>query len=409
MSQRILLISNGHGEDNNSSHLIRTLRELKPDLDIAAMPIVGTGLAYRNISVPIIVPTQTLPSGGFNYMNRWLLLEDIRAGLLRLTWQQLREVRRHAPLYDLVFATGDGVGQAFAYLSGLPFISFISPLSALYEGTLHLDFVLKAILRSPRCLTIFTRDSYTAQDLQKQGFSKVQFGGIPALDRLVPTDKDLLLNPGQPMIALLPGSRMPEAVSNFRLQLKLIREIAQRMPLVQFRAALVPDLMNQLADIAQAEGWQHRQGTLSYIPEGEVKPEVEVGCFSDAFSDIVYRSMLVLGMAGLAVDMSVAIGKPVIQVPGEGPQFTYTFAESQNRLLGLSVKTIGDRPATPDILREAAQCTVETLGDTNYLKACVDNGQQRFGPFGGTARIAQSILEHLDRVSRHDEQSKATS
>ncbi len=38
-----------------------------------------------------------------------------------------------------------------------------------------------------------------------------------------------------------------------------------------------------------------------------------------------------------------AIGKPIVQIAGEGPQFTYAFAEAQDRLLGLSVQTIGMR------------------------------------------------------------------
>ena len=166
MPNRVLFISNGHGEDNHSAHVIRTLRELAPATEIAAIPIVGEGNAYQRLGVPILGPTQTLPSGGFTYGNRWLLLKDIQAGLLGLTLQQLRAVRHHAPHYDLVHATGDSVGQSFAYLSGRPFISFISCLSALYEGHLQTDFVMRFVVRSSRCRAVITRDPYTAKDLQ---------------------------------------------------------------------------------------------------------------------------------------------------------------------------------------------------------------------------------------------------
>ena len=391
--KRVLFISNGHGEDNHSSYIIETLRELCPTLDIAAMPIVGEGQAYRRLDVPIIGPTLTLPSGGFTYMNRLKLFRDIQAGLISLTWRQFQAVKQYAKSCDLIHATGDTVGQSFAYLSGRPFISFISCLSSLYEGNLAIGPIMRHIFNSPRCLAIFTRDPHTAEDLQQQGFTKAQFGGIPSLDRLVPTGKDLYLLPEVPTVALLPGSRLPEAVRNFRLQLQLAQKVCQLQPQprIQFRAALVSGLMKQLPEIASAEGWRHEAGKLSH-PDGG-----EVWCFSNAFNDILHQAILVIGMAGLAVDQAVAIGKPIIQIPGEGPQFTYAFAEAQTRLLGINAQTIGTKPATPAILGEAAQCVIKTLHNHEYIAACENAGKKRFGTAGASFRIAQVLMEQLDK------------
>ncbi len=402
-SKRILFISNGHGEDNHTSHVIQTLRELSPSIEMAAMPIVGEGKAYRSLDIPIIGPTQTMPSGGFFYMKRLYLLKDFQSGLIGLTWRQLQAVLQYAPNCDLVMATGDFISQTFAYLTKRPFVSFISCLSALYEGRLRINPLLWHDLNSSRCLTVFTRDSYTAFDLQRQGITKAQFGGIPALDRLVPTGVDLQLKPEVPTIALLPGSRMPEAARNFCLQLQLVVEIAKVMPEsgLQFRAALVPNLMAELDDIAKSEGWQLNQGVLTYSLAGssaEESPLVEVKCYSNAFSDIVYYSTLVIGMAGLAVDLAVAIGKPIIQIPGQGPQFTYAFAEAQTRLLGINAQTIGTGPATPDTLKQAALRLVETLQDADYLAQCQKNGPERFGPSGASQRIASFILKSLGEI-----------
>ena len=395
IAKRILFISNGHGEDNHSSYIIETLRELCPSLDIAAMPIVGEGGAYRRLKVPIIGPTQIMPSGGFTYMNRFKLLEDIGSGLIGLTWRQLQAVRQYAATCDLIHATGDTIGQGFAYLSGLPFVSFISCLSSLYEGKLYVGPILRHIFNSQRCLAIFTRDPYTAEDLQRQGFSKAKFGGIPSLDRLLPTGKYLPLKPDLPIIALLPGSRLPEAVRNFRLQLRLVREITdlQPQPPVQFCAALVPSLIAQLPEIAAAEGWQQTGDKLS-APDG-----AQVWCDADAFNDILHSSTLVIGMAGLAVDQAVALGKPIIQIPGEGPQFTYAFAEAQTRLLGINAQTIGTKPATPEILKAAARRTLETLEDADYLAACAEQGKNRLGSLGASFRIAHLLLEYLGETA----------
>lgn len=403
MSKRVLFISNGHGEDNHSSHIIQTLQTLDPTITIAALPIVGDGHAYRRLGIPIIGPTQTLPSGGFTYMNRWLLWDDLRAGLLGLTWRQWQAMVRYAPTCDLIHATGDAVGQSFAYGSGKPFISFISCLSALYEDHLDLDLLLQWYFRSPRCLGVFTRDRATADNLQAQGLSKVRFGGIPSLDRLVPQGIDLGLQPGQPMVSLLPGSRLPEALQNFRLQLRLIQAIVtlahqqQRQTPIQFRAALVPGVMQALENLAQAEGWQYQApGQLSLRSSLGESPQAEVLCYSHAFNDILHQSTLILGMAGLAVDQAVALGKPVIQIPGPGPQFTYRFAEAQNRLLGLSAQTIGTGPADEAVLQEAAHCVLKTLDNPDYLAAAAVNGRERLGALGASQRIAQAILDALE-------------
>ena len=69
MTRRVLFLSNGHGEDLNASLVLNALWAIAPELEVAAMPIVGKGNAYRNLGVEIIGPTQQLPSGGFNYIN----------------------------------------------------------------------------------------------------------------------------------------------------------------------------------------------------------------------------------------------------------------------------------------------------------------------------------------------------
>ena len=395
MPQRVLFISNCHGEDNHSAHVIRRLQEIAPKVDIAAMPIVGQGSAYRKLGIPIIGPTtDVLPSGGFSYVDRRLFLQDIQAGLLGLTWRQLQAVRKYAPQCDLVHATGDSIGQSFAYLTGKPFISFISCLSALYEGRLKLDILMPPIWRSPRCLGVFTRDPFTAADLQQQGFEKVRYGGIPSLDWLQPTGKNLQLKPDVPMVALLPGSRLPEAVQNFKLQLRFVIEATQLMgDGVQFRAALVPKVMTELPQIVQDLGWTWDRPWLRYdLGNGKT---ATVGCYDDAFNDIVCATTVVLGMAGLAVDQAVAIGKPVIQMAGDGPQFTYAFAEAQDRLLGISAQTLGTGPATQAIIEDAAHCLQKTVKDADYLQACDKNGRERLGIQGASNRIAEFVKQQL--------------
>ena len=72
-------------------------------------------------------------------------------------------------------------------------------------------------------------------------------------------------------------------------------------------------------------------------------------------------------MTGTAVEQAVGLGKPIIAVPGNGPAFTYRFAEAQNRLLGDSVQVIGTQPANSHMIEEAALAVDRTLQDNKYL------------------------------------------
>lgn len=399
-SKGVLFLSNGHGEDAINCQILQALIASGADVDVSAMPIVGDGAAYARSGVPIIGPTSKMPSGGVFYMNPLFFLKDVGAGLIALTWQQLQAIWTHSRHCDLVVATGDIVAAAIAHSTCRPYIIFLSAHSSYYEGRVNLGLILWKLLSSPRCLAVFTRDALTAADLNQQGLKKAQFVGTPVMDNLNSSDKDLQLIPGVRTIALLPGSRLPEANRNLILLLKLVKEIAAVSSIpVQFRAALVPNLMPELDDIAARSGWQHRSGKLIFqdikSPGSNQKLGVEVLCYADAFADILQQSSLVIGMTGTAVEQAVGLGKPAIAVPGNGPAFTYRFAEAQNRLLGNSLQVVGTKPANYDIIKEAALAIDHTLQDESYLESCVKNGLERMGKPGGSIKIADYVTNYL--------------
>jgi uncharacterized protein (TIGR03492 family) len=402
MSKRILFLSNGHGEDLNASLILKALREIAPDIETAAMPIVGEGNAYRKLEVPIIGPTQKLPSGGFNYIvvgrllnplswgkdkNPVNFLRDLGAGLIGLTWGQIQAVRRYSQQCDLLLATGDIVPILFAYITGKPFIAFLISTSSYYTGRAVVPMLAMMALRSQRCRQIFTRDAFTAEDLRRRGLTKTVFEGCPFMDALQPTGKDLKRVPGQPMIALLPGSRLPEALDNLALQLQLCEAVAQRQS-AQFQAALVPSITDdQIQQMAVQQGWYLKAS--GHLTRGNT----HVFYHRDAFADILQQCDLAIGMAGTAVEQAVGLGKPIVQIIGSGPQFTYPFAEAQMRLLGPSVVTIGKQRATPALLAEAADKIEGILNDAAYRDQCVQNGLERMGPPGGSAKIARYLAD----------------
>ncbi len=390
---KVLFLSNGHGEDLNASLILSALQQLQPDLQIGAMPLVGMGNAYRRLGIDIIGPTQNLPSGGIIYLNPWNWVKDITSGLIGLIIKQIQAVFRYSKNCDLLIAVGDIVPIAIAYLARKSFVAFIVSTSSYYEGRLRLPWITEFCLRSQRCQQVFTRDQFTAEDLQQRGMKKAIFAGYPIMDVLQSANRDLALDPNVPMIALLPGSRLPEAVNNLQLQLQACEAIAQEKP-VQFRAALVPSFTEaELQTLAVKIGWQYQgSGKLIKIIHNQA---LTVQCYWDAFADILQQCDLAIGMAGTAVEQAVGLGKPVIQIPGFGPQFTYAFAEAQMRLLGNSVQTIGKNPQESDLYPKVAKTIWKIVADPLYLKNCQQNGQERVGNAGGSQGIAQQILIHL--------------
>ncbi|MGK7884374.1 MAG: lipid-A-disaccharide synthase-related protein [Crocosphaera sp.] len=393
MNKEILFMSNGHGEDLNASLILQELSKIDPNINITGMPLVGEGNAYRSLNLPLIGQPKSLPSGGIFYMNPLTLLKDVSAGLIGLTLYQIRTLLKYCSRYDLIVAVGDIFPVTMAYISNRPFVAFLVSTSSYYEGKLNLPWLTRWCLRSPRCLAIFTRDSFTAEDLQQQGFKQANFSGYPIMDTLTPTGKNLHLDDNIPTIALLPGSRLPEALNNLELLLKVCESLAS-LEKVQFRVALVKAIQeNDLEILAKNLGWQY-QSTGILIKEQE-NNIIRVECYYQAFSDIINHCDLALGMAGTAVEQVVGLGKPVIQLPGKGPQFTYPFAEAQMRLLGISVKTIGNSYKNPNIFVKAAKTIQTILQDKDYLENCRKNGEERVGKPGGSLNIAQAIVNLL--------------
>ena len=157
--------------------------------------------------------------------------------------------------------------------------------------------------------------------------------------------------------------------------------------------------MPQLDDIAARSRWQHRSRKLIFPA---IKPsfsehkleQVEVICSADAFAAILQQSSLVIGMTGTAVEQAVGLGKPVNAVPGNGPAFTYRFAEAQNRLLGDSVQVITPA-ANSHIIKEAEEAVDRTLQDNKYLARGIKNGLERRGRSGGSIKIANYVANYL--------------
>lgn len=221
---RILLISNGHGEDLNGGLIADGLRQCSPGLELAALPIVGAGSAYGGRGLPLLFQGRTLPSGGMVYqgLNIW---KDLAAGWLQQSVAQLWIAWRQGRHYDLVVSIGDHVPLIFALLTGRPTVVFLVSTSSFYEGRLRLSALTRWCCRRRRVRLVLTRDAFTATDLQAQGLAKALFLGYPIMDLPAPDPGQVARLPGSRTLALVPGSRFPEALHNLVLMLRLCSQL----------------------------------------------------------------------------------------------------------------------------------------------------------------------------------------
>jgi len=144
----------------------------------------------------------------------------------------------------------------------------------------------------------------------------------------------------------------------------------------------VPDLsLERLTQLGRPLGWQ-LEGQ-EHLSCGPLRLELAWG----QFAALLPQASLVLCMAGTAAEQAVGLGKPVLQLPGRGPQFTADFAEAQRRLLGPGVHWAGGaRGQTPTL--EASAALARTLLD------------EQADPARGPARRQQLAAIGLERIGR---------
>lgn len=400
---KLLSLSNGHGEDEVAVRVLRQLQQRCPDWELRALPLVGEGRAYEQAGIPIYGSVRAaMPSGGFIYMDRQRILQDLKSGLLYLTWSQLKDCRRWASEGGAILAVGDIVPLLFAWFSGASY-TFIGTAKSEYylrqddtalktrrwpwKRWLDCDYLPweRSLMQHHRCQAVFPRDRLTAQFLQQWSIPVFDLGN-PMMDDLEPKGvltRDLLPEHAATVL-LLPGSRPPEAYENWTLILEGITPLAQQGENLVFIAAIAPLLdANQLESIATAWRWQHHESSCPYLWLTLHQSHLLIA--KQGFNDGLHLADLAIAMAGTATEQCVGKGKPVITLHGKGPQFTWAFAEAQTRLLGSSIHLIEN----PSHLCAQVIALLQQSEPQTYHH----NGQQRMGDPGASRRIAQVLQQ----------------
>ena len=422
---KLLCVSNGHGEDAIALRILKQLLRHPHAPEVAALPIVGEGQAYQAQGIPIIGTVKKMPSGGFIYMDKRQLARDLQGGLLQLLLEQFKTVQTWAKQGGVVLAVGDIVPLLLANLSGADH-AFVgtakseyhmrnesgwlrrqSPFDDLLEkwfGSVYLPWE-RWLMSHPRCKAVFPRDTLTTKTLQQWLIPAFDMGN-PMMDDLEPSipqpifypeleklEKERLLT-----IALLPGSRAPEAYQNWQKILEALSGIIQAFQRRQvlFLAAIAPTLnLDFVRQSLVSQGFVPQSTDTAAqwkIPDGEAlvftQDKATVILTQRAYNDCLHRADMAISMAGTATEQFIGLGKPAIAIPGNGPQFTQAFAEAQSRLLGESLILV-EQP------HQVANIIQTLLRDPDRLQQIAENGMRRMGKPGAACRIADYLIEKL--------------
>ena len=319
VAKRILMVSNGHGEDLIACRLMTEMQ----NCDIQVLPLAGIGAAYKALGYTPLITHPPMPSGGFIRSFRDLR-KDVAAGVLGTLRQARKKVKQHAKTVDLVIAVGDVFCLAMAawgHRTPVYFLPTAKSDTFMPHSRLERRFIKHFAKRT------YTRDAVTAKGLSTHGLNAVYLGN-PMMDGLWQTQSPLTFSEDKPVLALVPGSR-DEAYLNLVYML----DIAQHAQL-EYGCHVVwaksPELsLTQFISHYPNNTWSFGpQGTWLRACHGMMIHIVT------HFPDVLAVADVVIGLSGTANEQALYVGKPVYAFEGFGPQSTLKRFEEQKALMG---------------------------------------------------------------------------
>lgn len=321
-TNKLLFISNGHGEDLIACHLVDAFLKQDPQIQVTGIPLVGDGHAYQKRGFLGPLKNPRFPSGGF-IRGLKSLVNDLKAGLLAHIFSQYTVIKKLREGASLTLCVGD----IFCLVMGASFkhkaIFLPTAKSDLFMPHSRLERWLMKRLASH----IFTRDLTTALTLQRYDLPALYLGN-PMLDRITLENCEFDIAPEEKVITLLPGSR-EEAYGNVALMLEVVKAMQTQRPPLRVIIAKAPGLdLDKVQNLCQ-------KTSLNPI----ITPH---------FWDSLKAAHLVIGLSGTGNEQAVYVGKTVYCFTGTGPQSTRQRFLEQTKLLGEKLVFL-DQP-TPNSL-----------------------------------------------------------
>ena len=383
--QRLLVISNGIGEDSIGAEIVRRLPH---SFTVHAYPTLGEGKAYR-AACPVVGPRAHLPSEG-SRVGQGTIRKDIAGGLFGTIWPALKFLRESRTAYDSFLVIGDFIGVGACWLAGIR--------NVVYLDVYHTGFgrpysaIEKHIIKWTSS-TVFCRSAGLAGQLAAMGVDarasgNVMMDTIPAAEYDVGRRRLKLQS-----VLLLPGSR-EATVANFALQIEALAQLPDEMKPDVFVA--VADGINP-EDMAKAAGLIHH-GTASRerADAGRLSGRgLNVNLARGALKPLLDGTDLVLSQAGTATIQALGSGRPVL-----------TFSRGSDRMKRFEEENLLFGEARQMVAADAGQLSEAVgrlLADPAEMARLGTVGRERIGGPG----VIREIIGVLEQIA--GKQPKASS
>lgn len=301
---RVLVISNGYGEDAMAAFLAR---ELSRHVDLVeALPTVGPGKSYDGIC-ETVGPRGDLASEGHRKVGS--LLKDFQHGLAFTAVSHVKFMRDNKARWDKVVTVGDIIGPLLSFAGG-------------YKVDLHIDVYNSGYARQYSAAEkqalkrttkkILCRDDILAGSLRALDLD-AGFAGNLMMDTVPELDIDIApLCAGKVGVTLLPGSRAA-APKLFAVEMDAINRLSQKYPLV----ILVPVATGvDVGSLIQSAGLRNLidQNLIGdeHLGVAASFDQTEVHFFEKGIGTLARQSRVVVGQAGTAGFQSAGLGIPTI-------------------------------------------------------------------------------------------------
>jgi tetraacyldisaccharide 4'-kinase len=368
LKPHIVIASNGYGEDAVGVLLAERIQEKYPESDISIFPLVGKGQAYVQAGFNIYPEPSITPSGGILKYHILDLWRDIRSGLFKHIYSQIKswgslrgKIRTPLCVGDVYLLINTILGQGKIPL-------FMATAKTVYlSGHWRIE---RFILRHRSRMT-WTRDVKTAEELTKSEVN-ARFDGNPIMDlsigaknnKNIGTVEENINGSNLITVVLLPGSR-ERAYNDVILLLEAVKILAREPePVYRFIMIIAPTL--------------DETRIRSYISDDYPKIELSGMPIAQA----AQMANIVLGLGGTANQVCAGYGVPIISIEEKG-KFV------QKKLLGDSELLV---PPTPENLAEAV---LTVLGDKELYQHMSETGRERMGGPGAIEAMAQYTETHL--------------
>jgi uncharacterized protein (TIGR03492 family) len=371
--RRLLVISNGTGEDSIGAEIVRRLpRTIIPE----AYPTLGEGHAYRGVC-QIVGPRAALASEGQrNY--RGSIAKDVKGGGLATIPPAIRFLRGVRGAYDSVLVVGDAIGVLACWLGGLTGIIFLDVYNTGYGRRYY--FGEKRVMRKV-CRTVFCRSQILADQLKAVGIDARAAGNV-MMDTIPTGDYDAMRRRLRlKAVTLLPGSR-EQTIVNFALQVEALGMLPEPVR---------PDVFVAVAEGVEPEQLAKTANLFFHPSQGRERSDLgrltgrglHVHLARGALRPLLDASDVVMSQAGTATIQAIGLGKPVITFARDTVRSRRI--EGNNKLYGEA------RLRVPSQAEPIADALKRLLTDDAERKRLGEIGKERIGPPGVIKEIIATI------------------